>query len=97
MFSTTGLTESEITSQLRVAMFCPVRWCRGVQVDDSAPEFLITPQMPSSKLCDKVLLAPKVMIGDLGQGRCFHFQYCYLSSFTDVLYQQPGKRNTTSQ
>lgn len=76
MFSTTGLTESEITSQLRVAMFCPVRWRGGVHVDDSAPEFLITPQMPSSKLRDKVLLAPKVMIGDLGQGRCFHFQYC---------------------
>lgn len=75
-FSTSGLTESEITSQLRVAIFCPVRWDRGVQVDDSAPEFLITPQMLSSKLRDKVLLAPKVMIGDLGQGRCFHFQYC---------------------
>ena len=41
MFSTTGLTESEITSQLRVAMFCPVRWRGGVHVDDSQYAIII--------------------------------------------------------
>ena len=75
MFSVAGATESEITSQLDTAFSCPVVWQKGVQIDDSAPEVLITPQMPCSKLRDKALLAPKLMIGDLGHGRCFHFHY----------------------
>lgn len=75
MLSVAGTTQSQITSKLETAETCPVVWCNGVQVDDSAPEALITPQMPCSGLRDQVFLEPKVMIGDLGQGRCFHFHH----------------------
>lgn len=73
MFSVAGVVESEITSQLKSPDFCPVRWRKGVQIDDSAPEFLLTPQMPSSELREKAHIAPKVMIGDLGEGMFFFF------------------------
>ena len=64
-----------MTSKLDTAEFCPVIWRNGVQVNDSAPEVLITPRMPCRELRDQISLAPKVMIGDLGHGRCFHFHY----------------------
>lgn len=75
MFSVDGVTQSEITSKLNTTHFCPVIWRKGVQVDDSAPKALITPQMPCSELHNQILLDPKVMIGDLGHGKCFHFHH----------------------
>ena len=48
--------------------FSPVNWLPGVQVDNSAPQYLMSSQRPRGMLDDTMFSKLVVEIGDLGGG-----------------------------
>ena len=48
--------------------FCPVNWLPGVEVDNSAPRYLMSSQRPRGMLDNAAFSTLIVKIGDLGGG-----------------------------
>jgi serine/threonine-protein kinase SRPK3 len=48
--------------------FSPVNWLPGVEVDNSAPRYLISSQRPRGMLDDATFSTLLVKIGDMGGG-----------------------------
>lgn len=48
--------------------FSPVNWLPGVEVDDSAPQYLVTSQRPRGMLDNVAFSKLTVKIGDMGGG-----------------------------
>lgn len=53
--------------QLQPPTFSPVKWLPGVEIDDSAPQYLVPSQRPRGILDDVDFRKLSVRIGDLGE------------------------------
>lgn len=67
LFSVDNVSPSDV---LLPAEFCPVKWLPGVEVDDSAPQYLLSSQRPRGMLDDADASTLQVKIGDMGGGKC---------------------------
>ena len=64
MFSIVGAAQGK--TFLQPPQFSPVKWLEGMEVDDSAPEYLMVSQRPRGHLDEADFSTLVVRIGDLG-------------------------------
>ena len=83
MFSIVGTRQIE--SSLQSPEFSPVKWLQGVEVDDSAPEYLMVSQRRRGYLDGADFSKLIVKIGDLGGGMT-HPLPCQRKNLTSTLY-----------
>lgn len=81
MFSVVGT--AEIEASLQPPEFSPVRWLEGMEVDDSAPEYLMVSQRRRGYLDDADISSLVVKIGDLGGGMMY---FCHVSVLISLTY-----------
>lgn len=67
LFSTAGIDQYD--ELLNPPVLIPVKWLEGVMQDDSAPEYLVTPQRHQARLDNIETSEILVNIGDLGGGK----------------------------
>lgn len=66
MFSVVGASFSEVP--LQPPEYSPVKWLEGVEVNDTAPRYLITSQRFRGALDDVDVSTLLIKIGDMGGG-----------------------------
>lgn len=71
LFSIAGATTSDDDISLQPPKYSPVTWLEGVEVDNSAPRYLMTSQRFCGTLDDADFSMLVVKIGDMGGGKEF--------------------------
>lgn len=75
----------QIESSLQSPEFSPVKWLEGVEVDESAPEYLMVSQRRRGYLDGADFSKLIIKIGDLGRGM-MHPLPCQRKNLTNILY-----------
>lgn len=87
LFSADNATINDI--QLQPPTFSSVKWLPGIEIDDSAPQYLVVSQRPRGILDSVDYRRLSVRIGDLGGGST-HFPACWLLCLLIILLLTSG-------
>lgn len=96
MFSVVGASVSEVPLQL--PEYSPVKWLEGVEVNDTAPRYLITSQRFRGALDDADFSTLLIKIGDMGGGNVAFILRCHAKhDWWRVLTPCPSHMERTMQ